>query len=349
MPLVVIKQKKGAGTEVLNVSSVKLSRESPVASGTASPGVSDQAARADHAHPAQATVTGNAGTATKLKTARTITVSGGVTSTAVSFDGSQNITIPVTALDMNKASAGTLTVGRGGTGRTDGKVAALATARTIDGVSFNGSANVTHYATCSTASGTAAKIVALTDFTLVTGATVTVRFTITNTAANPTLNVNNTGAKAIRYRNAAISAGYLAANRTYDFVYDGSSWQLVGDLDTLRAAATIVPKAPGTAVVGTSAKYAREDHVHPAQAAAVLHSASGARTAAIAANAAFTVPSYTVGSGRLQVFLDGLLCAGGTNATTCVYMEMGTAGTASTSIKFHQAISTDMEILARVQ
>lgn len=59
-----------------------------------------------------------------------------------------------------------------------------------------------------------------------------VRFTVTNTAANPTLNVNGTGAKAIRYRNAAISAGYLAANRTYMFVYDGSYWQLVGDLDT---------------------------------------------------------------------------------------------------------------------
>lgn len=308
MPLVVIKQKKGAGTEVLNVSSVKLSRESPVASGTASPGVSDQAARADHAHPAQATVTGNAGTATKLKTARTITVSGGVTSTAVSFDGSQNITIPVTALDMNKASAGTLTVGRGGTGRTDGKVAALATARTIDGVSFNGSANVTHYATCSTASGTAAKIVALTDFTLVTGATVTVRFTITNTAANPTLNVNNTGAKAIRYRNTAISAGYLAANRTYDFVYDGSSWQLVGDLDTntntTYTPASAAPKASGTAAVGTSAKYAREDHVHPLQTtisgnAATANKLATART--ISLTGALTGAAAFDGSKDVQI------------------------------------------------
>ena len=54
----------------------------------------------------------------------------------------------------------------------------------------------------------------------------------TNTAANPTLNVNKTGAKAIQYRNAAITAGALAANRTYEFVYDGSSWELVGDLDS---------------------------------------------------------------------------------------------------------------------
>ena len=88
------------------------------------------------------------------------------------------------------------------------------------------------YSTCSTAAATAAKTAALTGFALATGAAVMVRFTVTNTAANPTLNVNNTGAKAIRYRNAAISAGYLAANRTYMFVYDGSYWQLVGDLDT---------------------------------------------------------------------------------------------------------------------
>ena len=42
--------------------------------------------------------TGNAATATKLATARTIALSGAVTGTATAFDGSDNITIPVTAL-----------------------------------------------------------------------------------------------------------------------------------------------------------------------------------------------------------------------------------------------------------
>lgn len=124
------------------------------------------------------------------------------------------------------------------------------------------------YGTCSTAAGTAAKVVSLSGFKLQTGAEVTVRFTVTNTASSPTLNVNNTGAKPIQYRNAAISAGYLAANRTYRFVYDGTCWQLVGDVDTntTYTAATVVPKAPASsAAVGTSAKYAREDHVHPVQ------------------------------------------------------------------------------------
>ena len=123
------------------------------------------------------------------------------------------------------------------------------------------------YGTCSTAAATAAKVVACAGFTLATGSRITVRFTATNTAANPTLNVNSTGAKAIRYRNAAIAAGYLAANRTYDFVYDGTYYQLVGDVDTntTYAAATVAPKAAGAAAVGSSAKYAREDHVHPEQ------------------------------------------------------------------------------------
>ena len=108
----------------------------------------------------------------------------------------------------------------------------LATARTVDGVSFDGSANITHYGSCSTAAATVAKTVACTGFTLATGAEINVKFTVTNTAANPTLNVNSTGAKAIYYRGAAINAGYLAANRTYRFVYNGTQYELIGDIDT---------------------------------------------------------------------------------------------------------------------
>ena len=65
-----------------------------------------------------------------------------------------------------------------------------------------------------------------------TGAEVTVKFSQTNTMSNPTLNVGNTGAKAIRYNGAAIPASYLKANKVYRFVYDGTYWQMVGDVDT---------------------------------------------------------------------------------------------------------------------
>ncbi|WP_077884819.1 beta strand repeat-containing protein [Escherichia coli] len=68
-------------------------------------------------------LTGNASTATKLQTARTI---GGV-----SFDGSANIDLP----GVNKA-------GNQSTTGTAAPATKLQTARTIDGVSFDGSANI---------------------------------------------------------------------------------------------------------------------------------------------------------------------------------------------------------------
>ena len=142
----------------------------PKANGTASAGSASTVSRSDHVHPLQTSVSGNAGSATKL-----------------------------------------------------------ATARTIDGVSFNGSANITHYGTCSTAAATAAKVVSLTGFTLTTGAKVSVKFTVTNTASSPTLNVNNTGAKPIYHMGHAISSEYLLANRIYTFIYDGTNFELVGN------------------------------------------------------------------------------------------------------------------------
>lgn len=98
---------------------------------------------------------------------------------------------------------------------TASKASILTTPRKIDGVNFNAASDITHYGTCSTDAAIAAKVVSLSNFTLVTGSRIIVKFTVTNTAASPTLNVNSTGAKAIKYRGDAISAGYLAANRTY--------------------------------------------------------------------------------------------------------------------------------------
>ena len=144
-----------------------------------------------------------------------------------SFDGTGNVTLGV---------SGELPTSRGGTGRTDGRAQGLATARTIDGVSFNGTGNIIHYGTCSTAAGTAAKTVSCSGFTLATGARIAVKFTVTNTATNRsvTLNVNNTGAKNIYYRGSstAWSNSVLAANRTYEFVYNGTQYEFVGDIDT---------------------------------------------------------------------------------------------------------------------
>lgn len=75
------------------------SSTSPKANGTAAVG-SETAkfARGDHVHPLQTTVSGNAGTATKLKTPVDITLTGDVSGT-VSFDGSADVSITTTVAD----------------------------------------------------------------------------------------------------------------------------------------------------------------------------------------------------------------------------------------------------------
>lgn len=88
------------------------------------------------------------------------------------------------------------------------------------------------YAVCSTAAATAAKTVTIPGFRLFAGAVAYIKFSVKNTAANPTLNISGTGAKAIWYQGAAISSSYLNANRTYAFIYDGSVYQLIGDINT---------------------------------------------------------------------------------------------------------------------
>lgn len=144
-------------------------------------------------------------------------------------------TTSLTSIQYGTTATANMIVQRDASGNILGNIlgnAATATSRTIDGVAFNHSANITHYATSDTAAATAAKVASLTGFTLATGASLKVKFTVTNTAANPTLNVNSTGAKAIFYRGSAITAGTLAINRVYEFVYDGTNYELVGDVDT---------------------------------------------------------------------------------------------------------------------
>lgn len=158
----------------------------------------------------------------------------------------------------------------------------LATARAIDGVNFDGSAAITHFGTCSTAAGTAAKVVSLTSFTLVTGARITIKFTVTNTAASPTLNVNGTGAKPIVYRGSAIAAGYLAANRVYEFVYDGTNYALVGDIDTNTN--TTYSAGAGLTLSGTQFKHTNS---------VTDGTAKGDDSKTLAYGGTFTIPSVT--------------------------------------------------------
>ena len=81
------------------------------------------------------------------------------------------------------------------------------------------------YGTCSTASNTSAKVVICDDFSLFTGAEITVKFTNVPTTDTITLNVNNSGAKNVDF-SACGNKPYdeIKANGCYGFVYDGTSW-----------------------------------------------------------------------------------------------------------------------------
>lgn len=199
----------------------------------------------------------------------------------VSPDGNRkvNITVPTKTSEITNDS-GFLT-----SGGTISKANQLTNTRKIDGVNFNGTADVTHFATCSTAAGTAAKTVDVTGFNLVSGARVTIKFTVTNTAANPTLNVNGTGAKTIKYRGSAIPAGYLAANRVYEFVYDGTDYLFMGDINT---------DTNTTYTAGSGLQLSNNQFKH--KNAVTAGTAKGDDSKTLGFGGTFTVPSVTYDS-----------------------------------------------------
>ena len=103
--------------------------------------------------------------------------------------------------------------------------------RNINGMVIDGTADRANYGICQTAASTVEKTVSCTGFSLITGAEITVKFTNTNAASSPTLNVNGTGAKPIFYQGIAITPYYLGAHKTYTFRYNGTQWELTGDIN----------------------------------------------------------------------------------------------------------------------
>lgn len=141
----------------------------------------------------------------------------------------------------NLANAtGTLAVAHGGTGQTS-----------LDNVTVGASKN--NYALdeavdCDTAGNVSAKTVTLEGFTLVKGARFIINIKNSSTASNPTLNVNNTGAKALKtqgFQNAVISSGY------YSCYYDGTDWFLDNEFAFTRARyANTGSRSSATSIIG---------------------------------------------------------------------------------------------------
>lgn len=121
------------------------------------------------------------------------------------------------------------------------------------------------YGTCGVSASTQTKTATCTGFALTTGATVHIKMTNVNTASNPALNVNSTGAKPIRLYgtvppNPKVSP--WTPNSVVTFTYDGAAWIINGwqmsDNDKVKNGEAITGAANCTAetiIVGTSAGY----------------------------------------------------------------------------------------------
>lgn len=95
--------------------------------------------------------------------------------------------------------------------------------------SQNGEDGKMLYGTCSTAGATARKDCTIEGFKLRSGMCVSIKFTYGNTAANPMLNINNTGAAYIYAYGSKLAAGSTynwGSNATVVFVYDGANWNI---------------------------------------------------------------------------------------------------------------------------
>lgn len=148
------------------------------------------------------------------------------------------------------------------------------------------------YGTCATAAATAAKVVTLSGFSLFTGATIQVKFTYANTVANPTLNVNSTGAKTIHAYGASIPASSpydWVAGAIVTFVYDGTYWN-ISDASSLSKANSAQSTANTANSTANTAKQNAATAQTTADAAktAASNAQSTANTANSTANAAKT-------------------------------------------------------------
>ncbi|POP32506.1 collagen-like protein [Lactonifactor longoviformis] len=142
-----------------------------------------------------------------------------------------------------------------------GSATKLQNARKIGGVAFDGGSDIHHYAECATSAGTSSKSVSLNGFNLLKGAGAVVKFINGNTASNPTLNINNTGARSIYYKGQGVPANYITENVFIEMVYDGERYNIVGDLAQaqINTLQTLAGETAGRGVVNAAFNLLNEE------------------------------------------------------------------------------------------
>ncbi len=173
----------------------------------------------------------------------------------------------------------------------------LNTAKTIDGMPFDGSANVVHFGVCETAADVAAKVVDLPGFVLAEGARIIVYFLNSHAKSSPSLNVNNTGAKPI----SCVVGVYTPLNQweakqAVEFIYYSNHWiMLTANARRLYTARTIRTNLAST----SSASFDGTANITPG-VTGTLPVANGGTGATTAAQALENLGGFSNTGGRIE-------------------------------------------------
>lgn len=123
------------------------------------------------------------------------------------------------------------------------------------------------YGTCDTAASTVAKVVTLSNYSLVVGGIVSVKFTY-DVPANATMNINSKGAKSIYHKGAAITSGVIKAGDTATFIYSTYYYLIAIDRATSTATTTtdgLMSSSDKTKLEGVATTYATKTEVNNKQ------------------------------------------------------------------------------------
>lgn len=247
---------------------------------------------------AASSVTGNAGTADKLKTARTISLNGGATG-STTFDGSADATINVTALDGSKIT-GTIPLSSIPKGAQERMVPV---------------ANMT-------------AMLALTSSDVQNGDVVKVTETGLMYYVADETRLGTEAAFSVFTAGAASSVPWtgVTGKPTFATVATSGSYNDLSNKPTIPSAGTTTPKVAGTGNAGSASTYSRSDHVHPVQTnvsgnAGSADKLSTARTIALTGDAT----GSTTFDGSKNVSIEATLANSGVTADSYGPTENKTA------------------------
>lgn len=116
------------------------------------------------------------------------------------------------------------------------------------------SSDASNFAVCDSSGSAMIKKVTIEGFQLLSGVQVRIKFLNSATTSPMILNVNDTGSFACYYKGKSMHMGWcpFIADKIYTFTYDGESWILEGDWDSVNKQDTLVSGTTIKTINGTS-------------------------------------------------------------------------------------------------